>query len=252
MEKQKLKVPEIAWKVIQESDVVLEILDARFVKETDAEISDRVDKPIIYVLNKADLVDEGKVKDSFSLKNYVFVSCKNRYGSRKLRGMIRKTVRDLGLKRKAVIGVIGYPNVGKSSLINFLTGKSSAKTGASAGFTKGLQKIRLSSDIVLLDSPGVIPEQKYSARKEAQARQAKIGARTNEKIRDPEYVVYELFEDYGESMKKHYNVEDDDFEDFLDALARKKRLLVKGGKADVDRVCRRIIDDWQKGVIKVG
>jgi len=58
--------------------------------------------------------------------------------------------------------LIGYPNTGKSSVINMITRRGVAKTAKQAGFTKGMQKIRMDDKILILDTPGVIPVSKYS------------------------------------------------------------------------------------------
>ena len=156
-------------------------------------------------------------------------------------------------KYNAQIGVIGYPNTGKSSLINLLIGKSSARTGAEAGFTKGIQKIRLSSDIMLLDSPGVIPESEYShVNKEALQKQIMVGARTLNKIREPELFVSEILKNYSKQIEKFYKINaKGDSEILIEELGRKRNFLRKGGIVDEDRTARLIIRDWQEGRIKL-
>lgn len=173
--KQREKTSDMIKKIVRTSDIILKVLDARFIDETrNAEIERLVKKQgkkIVYVLNKADLLDKDKIrqiKQKLELGNimpYVFVSSTMRRGRKDLTNMIKIEVKKLekGRERKQ-IGVIGYPNTGKSSLINYLTGRGSAPTSAKAGFTKGMQKIRLAENLLLLDSPGIIPEEKYSHR----------------------------------------------------------------------------------------
>ena len=93
----------------------------------------------------------------------IAISCKERTGIKDLRDLLKKLSRKID-SDKVFVGVIGYPNTGKSSLLNILVGKSSAGVGSDAGFTKGLQKIKLTEKIVLIDSPGVIPKEKYSSK----------------------------------------------------------------------------------------
>lgn len=257
IKKQKAKFPKIAKDIIRISDVILQILDARFIEETrNLELEKMIKtqgKKIIYIFNKSDLV---KVKKGGwkGLKPYVYVSARNRTGIRELRIKIKAMVKklDIGWKR-AHVGIIGYPNTGKSSLINLLTGKSSAKTGAEAGFTKGMQKIRLTSDILLLDTPGVIPESEYShTRIEAIQKQAKVGARTIDKIRDPEIVVIELMKKNLKDIEKFYGVSSKgDVDNLIEKVGKKMNFLKKGGVIDEDRTARQIIRDWQTGKIRI-
>jgi len=116
------------------------------------------------------------MKRDKSLSPKVFVSCKSRTGISELRDKIKQEAKKIEKEGRVYVGVVGYPNTGKSSLINLLIGKMSAKTGADAGFTKGIQKLRLSEGICLLDSPGVIPTDKYSMiNNEKIAQQVKVG-----------------------------------------------------------------------------
>src|SRR3972149_5914277 len=139
-------------KVIAEADVLLLVLDARMVEETrNDEIESKVKeagKPLIYVLNKCDLVDKHVMEQyKRKLPNSVFISAKDHLGTTMLRMKIMVAASRMGLSRVNV-GVLGYPNVGKSSVINALKGKGSAKTSSMSGQTRHIKKIR-SSKIIL-------------------------------------------------------------------------------------------------------
>ncbi len=255
--KQKQKFLDLVKDIIRISDVVLEVLDARFVEETrNAEFEKLIKeqgKKIIYVLNKADLVD---VRKNFEdMRPYVYVSAKDGAGVRLLRNKIKEMVKKVDLKgrKRAQVGIIGYPNTGKSSLINLLARKSSAGTGSEAGFTQGMQKIRLTSDILILDTPGVIPGVEYShVIKGAIQKQVKVGARTIDKIKEPDMIVFKLMEDYSEEIEKFYGIEcRGNSEILIEKLGVKKHFLKKGGVVDEDRTSRQIIKDWQEGKIRV-
>jgi ribosome biogenesis GTPase A len=160
--KQRVKYPQVAKNIVDTSDIILEVLDARFLEETrnrelEKEI-EKQDKKIIYVLNKSDLVKSSKLKEiKGTVYPYVLVSCIKRKGIKDLRNLIKRLAKDvekrekreilkdkvvLGEDNRIKVGVIGYPNAGKSSLLNLLAGKSAAGVGADAGFTRNVQKIR--------------------------------------------------------------------------------------------------------------
>lgn len=238
--------------VIKTSDVVLEILDSRFIEETrNKEIEEKVTrrgKRIIFVLNKSDLltIPFSEVKHSFIEGEFVFVSAKDNLGTTILRSKIKEAE-----KRPLIVGVLGYPNTGKSSLINALKQKKSAKTAATAGFTRGLQKIKIDKDIYLLDTPGVIP---YKEKDDV--KHAVINIMSPSKIKNPEIIAAGLLEiaikrnpKIIEMLYKTKYEEGEDLEDFLGRIAINLKWLKKKGMPNIDLVSRRIIEDWQRGKI---
>lgn len=256
--KQREKFPDIAKKVIEDSDIILEILDARFLTEThnfDLEESIReTGKRIIYVFNKADLIDRSKINTAkIKLRPYVFVSSRNRAGSRELRERIKSEAGKIDKEGKILVGVLGYPNTGKSSIINVLVGKAAARTSSEAGLTKGIQKIKLTSNINIMDTPGVIPVSEYNPHiNEIVAKHVKIGARTQGKINDPEIVIAEIMREFPGKLEGYYSLDqEEDPEIFLEKLGRKWGFLKKGGEIDENRTAVKIIKDWQEGLIKI-
>jgi ribosome biogenesis GTPase A len=152
------------WRIVRDvifqSDVLLEVVDARMPnltrnKKVESLIK-RKRKILIIVVNKSDLITR-EMKNEFSQnlpRNAVFFSCKNRTGIFDLKEMIYES----GKKGDIKIGVIGYPNTGKSSVINALSGfKEMAKTSPIPGFTTGVQWIRGKGNFMFFDTPGVIP-----------------------------------------------------------------------------------------------
>jgi ribosome biogenesis GTPase A len=255
--KQKEKFPVLVKDMVRVCDILLEVLDARFINETrNIELEESIKnngKKLIYVLNKSDLADKEEIKkeaEKLKLFPYVLVSCKKRFGSKELRNRIKIEVKKLETNYdRAQVGVIGYPNSGKSSLINFLTGKAAARTASEAGFTKGIQRIRLSSNILVLDTPGIIPDPKYGFQREDFSKHAEVGARTYDKVKNPEFVVHELFEANKMAFKHFYKIDAENSNDFLEIFASSKNLLLKGGVLDLDRGARMILKDWQSGKI---
>jgi hypothetical protein len=258
IKKQRKEFPVIVEEVVRISDIILEILDCRFIDKTRnfmlEKLVRKMKKKIIFILNKSDLVDFREVEKNLkrNMKPYVFVSSKTGFGAKALRDRIKIEAKRVGSEKqkKVQIGIVGYPNTGKSSLINLITRKGSTRISKQAGFTKGIQKIRLTEDILLLDTPGVIPEKEYSTLKEKILRNALVGARTFSDVKNPEDVVFYLTKDNSKVIEKFYGVESSgDFEVLIEKVGRKKNFLKKGGEVDSDRTARAILKDWQEGKI---
>ncbi|MDP3882319.1 MAG: GTPase [Nanoarchaeota archaeon] len=258
--KHKQTIPHIVKEVIRISDLVLEILDARFIAQTrNEEIENLITsqgKKLVFVVNKIDLVNMDDLKQSPEfkrLKPYILFSCKSITGVRRLRDKIKMEIKRLKITApQAHVGIMGYPNTGKSSLINLLIGKKSAGTSPQAGFTKGMQKLRLTKGILVLDTPGVYPEYEESPLKEETAKKhAEIGIRNFDKVKDPDIIVARLMKEYPGVFESHYAIEaNGDSEILLEELGKKKHLVKKGAEVDTDRTARLILKDWQEGKIK--
>jgi len=252
--KKKKKFPEIAQKVLDQSDIILEVLDARFPNETKnnalEEFCQNKNKKLIYVLNKSDLISKEKIKIPKGIS--LIVSGKNRSGIKKLRDKIKELSREIQKKGKITVGVLGYPNLGKSTIINLLIGKKSAGTGAEAGFTKGLQKLKLTSEIIIFDTPGVIPENEYSTDKlEKLTKHAKINSKSYSQVKDPEQIITLLFNEYKTAFQKHFKIKTNSSEELIEKVGREKNFLKKGDKVNFDKASRYILKEWQDGLIEI-
>ena len=239
------------WKivndVIRESDVLLEVLDARLVEESrNKEIEDKVrkaKKTLIHVINKCDLVEKSQLaKYKRELQPCVFISARKHLGT----GFLRKEILKNAPNDRFKVGVLGYPNTGKSSIINALKGRGSAPTSSISGYTKGIQLIRVSKRMYLIDTPGVFP---YKEKDEA--KHAKIAARTFADLKDPERACMDLIEEFPSQIEKHYKVKhSEDPEEVLEQIALKLNRLRKGGLPDTDAAARIILKEWQQGNIR--
>ena len=263
IKKQRKKYPDVMSEVVRISDIVLEILDARFIEDTRnlaiEKTIKKLGKKIIYVLNKADLVDVKAIEKTLpkDLTPRIFVSVLTKQGARDLRDKIKieaKRVKLKDVRERVQVGIIGYPNVGKSSLINLISRKGAAKTSKQAGYTKGMQKIRLCEGILILDTPGVIAADKYSSREGTAAEQdAKVGARTYSDVKNPEKVVQYLMSSDADAIEKFYKIKaEGDGDVLIEEFGKKRGFLVKGGEIDIDRAARLILRDWQEGKIGKG
>jgi ribosome biogenesis GTPase A len=232
--------------VIKEANILLEVLDARTIDETrNIEIEDKVrrtGKTLIYVINKCDLVDKEKMdKAKKLLTPCVFMSAKDHLGTSFLRSEIMKHAPKEGFK----VGVLGYPNTGKSSVINALKGRASASTSSISGHTHGIQLIKINQRMYLLDTPGVFPYQEKD-----EVKHAITSAKTFSNIKDPELAAIEIIGQFPEVIEGYYGVKHDDAENVLDSIALKMHYLKKGGLPDTYAAARRVLKDWQEGKIR--
>lgn len=142
--------------------------------------------------------------------------------------------------------VVGFPNVGKSTLINRLLGKHKTATGAKPGITRGPQWVRLMERFYLLDMPGVFFPKKVSP--ENAWRLAAIGTL-------PEKTILPQIVDLCRQLVTYANLRHgvftdemrQPFFDFLEAFGRRQGFLLKAGKVDPEAAARRLISDFQKG-----
>jgi len=242
------------YSIIQKSNVLFEVLDARFPELTrNKGIEEKIlarNKKLVFVVNKSDLVTkESLLKEKKRLSKIaqtVFLSAKEKTGTGKLREALGKATSH----KESVIGIIGYPNTGKSSVINVLRGKAVARTAPKAGFTRGEQFVRLSDKIMLIDSPGIIPFEQHN-----EFELALINAKNAEQLKDVEAVAFELIpwllQKNSNSLKETFGISEREPEKVLEAIALKKKKLLKGAVPDSQTAAKLLIQAWQKGILRV-
>ena len=233
--------------MLKQADLILEVLDARMIQESrNSEIEEKIlrsGKKLLYVFNKCDLVQNLSTLKHHAVQPSVFISSTEKLGTT----VLKKRILEISHGQPVVVGVVGYPNVGKSSVINALSGRGAARTSAESGFTKGIQKVRVDKKITLIDTPGVFPYQEKDEFVNAQ-----IGAVDYGKIKDAETAAMRIVEAHSKLICQHYRVEGEEGEELLEKIAFKLGLLGRGGRANFDAAARRVLKDWQTGKIKHG
>ena len=145
------------------------------------------------------------------------------------------------------VGVIGYPNTGKSSVINKLSGKK-IRTSITAGFTRGQQIIN-AGKFKLIDSPGIIPLEERDANE-----LVLIGAKNPSQLKYPEEAAIKLIELLKEKNPKaltELGAKSNDPDEILEEIAIQKKRLMKKGLPDTNAIAKQLLLDWQKGKIKI-
>lgn len=248
-------------------DVVVEILDARVpMSGRNPNFDDIIkDKPRLLVMNKSDLADTERTKEwiKWFTDNGISVipiSCATGKGLNNVINSARALVQDKidrekekGRNITVKIMMVGIPNVGKSSLINKLVGKASAKTGDRPGVTRGEQWIRIRSDVELLDTPGILPP-KFD-NQELAKRLAYTGTIKDEII-NIELLAYSLLDylrdNYRDVLCTRYKLSDiEDLEGYeiLEMIGKKRGCVISGGEIDMERAANLVIDELRSAKI---
>ncbi len=231
--------------VIRKSDIVLLVIDARNVEDSiNKHLESKIHnlrKKHIYVINKCDLLTKEEL-NNISLPDSVLISAQKHIGTRIL---VRK-IMELSRGKEVTVGVVGFPNTGKSAVINALKGKKSAPTSSISGFTRGTQKIRINAKIMMIDTPGVLNFSKDKVMSMIQ-----IGAISDDKFKEPDLIAMRLIESMYGKIEEYFGVEiEDDSEQTLEKIALKKCVLKKGGIPDTMRMGKEIIRMCQSGKIR--
>uniref|UniRef100_A0A8C7TF23 Nucleolar GTP-binding protein 2 n=1 Tax=Oncorhynchus mykiss TaxID=8022 RepID=A0A8C7TF23_ONCMY len=246
------------YKVIDSSDVIIQVLDARDPMGTRSQSIEtymRKEKPwkhLIFVLNKCDLIPTWVTKRWVAVLSAEYptlafhASLTNSFGKGSLIQLLRQFGKLHTDKKQISVGFIGYPNVGKSSVINTLRSKKVCNVAPLAGETKVWQYITLMRRIFLIDCPGVV----YPS-EDSESDIVLKGVVQVEKIRNPEEHIPAVLERAKpEYIQKTYRIPTwSSPEDFLEKLAMRMGKLLKGGEPDLTCVSKMVLNDWQRGRI---
>ncbi|KAJ8901741.1 hypothetical protein NDN08_003947 [Rhodosorus marinus] len=266
-------------KVVDASDIVLQVLDARDPLGCRCHQAERMimeagggSKRIVLILNKVDLVPKdvtqkwlsylrndyptvafrattqsqknvSQAKSSAVNANEIHTS--NALGADALMQLLKNYTRNRGMKTACTVGIIGYPNVGKSSLINSLKRSRAVTVGATPGVTKGLQEVHLDKHIRLIDSPGIV-----FATGKTNALVLRNCIKV-ENLEDPIGPVEFILERCGhEVLMAAYAIPTfDGVTECLALVAKKRGKVRKSGSFDLAAAARIVLQDWNGGKI---
>lgn len=250
-------------------DIVGEIIDSRIPISSKNPVIDDVlkDKPRIMILNKSDMADENETKKWLSYyrkKGYgaVVVDALHSKGLDKIYSVAKemladkfKKLEEKNLSAKTIrMMIVGIPNVGKSTFINSISKRKSAKIGDRPGVTKQVQWIKTKNDLELLDTPGVLWPKFEDER--IGLHLAFTGAIKDE-IMDIENLAFRFIDELNKRdvniLKNRYNLSEDFYEDTLylmDEIGRNRGAILKKNEIDYFKVANLVFDDFRK--VKLG
>ena len=242
------------YEMINVSNVTVQVLDARFPQrcrsKTIENFAKSKNRQLICCINKTDLVPHEVAEQWKKIisKDFptVFMSAAGREGT----SFLRQQIRRYAPKKEAIVCVLGFPNVGKSSLINVLKGKKSAPTSPIAGFTRHLRTVRITSTLELIDTPGIAPNENLTIEEEVF-----LGTISPEAIDNPDIVCSYIFNQFKEQeleqeIEKYLGISiDNPIDEILGHFARRRGLLSKNAEPRIEQAARIIIRDFQQSKI---
>ncbi len=235
-------------------DVVLELTDARAPLSTHLPDIDSLigNKNSIMIMNKADLADK-KITDMW-LKYFKKQGIKAIAVNSLKKSELKNLYNLLGnVKKKTVLRstrcmIIGIPNVGKSSLINQMAGRKSARTADIPGVTRNKMWLKVGDNLELLDTPGILwPkfEDKTIGIKLAILGSIKQELLDFEKL--SLILIKYLLANYPQALKDRYGVDSSTPAEILEKIARNRGFLVEGGVFDINRSAKTLINEFRQG-----
>lgn len=245
--------------VLPEVDLLIEVLDARipYSSQNPAIAGLRGDKPCIKVLSKSDLADpeltatwQQHLEREKGVQS-IAISTEQPGRMKSLLDLCRKLLpeKDAGFKTIHTM-IVGIPNVGKSTLINTLAGRSIAKTGNEPAVTRRQQRINLGNGILLLDTPGILwpkVENPHSGYRLAATGAVKDTAMEYEEVGF--HLADYLLQAYPDLLRQRFQLETlgDSEQEFLELAAQRRGALGAGGRANLHRICEILVNELRSG-----
>lgn len=247
-------------------DLVIIILDSRIPRSS---LNPKLDKLInnkekIYLMNKADISDQQVNKnwlEYFKRKNILAIennSLKNKRNNKLFESIekVEKKIKDKyekkGFKNKNIrMLIVGVPNTGKSTFINYLTKRKSVKTGNKPGVTKGKQWIKIKNKYEILDTPGILwPDLNDNQIKYNLAVTGLIKDNIIDDIELGIYLLDYLKINYRNILIEKYNIiinNDEESLEILEKISKRKGFLLKDNEIDYERGANLLLKDFRNG-----
>lgn len=257
------KTRELIQENLKMVDAVIEVIDARIPISSRNPIIDELvkTKPRIIVLNKSDLADdklsrqwEEKLKADGS--SVLSMNCMSGAGVKELFKLLERMAadrnKDRTMQKAYRLMIVGVPNVGKSSLINRMTGRKSAQTGDRPGVTRGKQWLKLQNNMQLLDTPGILWP-KFEDPK-AGLNLAFCGSIKDEILDVPTLgmeLIGVLAENYPELLTARYKLDEiaETPLENMENMAMKRGCILPGKRIDYERIGKLVLDEFRGGKI---
>lgn len=250
---------------LKQVDAVCEIVDARIPISSRNPDIDAIcgEKPRIIVLNRMDLADPGATKRWMAYFRSrgmapIATDCKTRKGIGDFQPAVRSVLQEKiqrnaarGMNRPVRVMVVGIPNVGKSTLINQISGRKGAKAENRPGVTRGKQWVTVDSGLLLLDTPGIL----WPKFEDPQVgmKLAYTGA-VKEDVVDLEELAANLMEllwkYYPQTLRDRYKLdmpEQTPGYTLLEEAARKRGFLLARGEINTERMARVLLEEYRAG-----
>ncbi|MBF6647576.1 ribosome biogenesis GTPase YlqF [Methylobacter sp. BlB1] len=247
--------------ILPQVDLIIEILDARipFSSENPMLKALRGDKPCIKVLSKSDLADpdltqawQAYLEQEKGVKTLA-LTIEQPEKMRQIADLCHKMLPGKDSSGRLIQAlIVGIPNVGKSTLINILAGRTIAKTGNEPAITKTQQRIDIGNGIVLWDTPGVLwpnVENRNSGYRLATTGAIKDTAINHEHIAF--FAAEYLLKHYPDLLKARFQIEQlpDGEQELMETIGRNRGCLRAGGRVDMDKVAKLLLSELRAGTI---
>ncbi len=246
---------------LPEMDLLIEVLDARLPGSSENPMIAKIrkDKPCIKIFNKSDLADPKLTQqwqDFYEQDKGINTLCVSRDQTDKIKqisSLCRKMI-PVGENRDKEIQamIVGIPNVGKSTIINILTGRTIAKTGNEAAVTRQQQRIKINDNVVLFDTPGLLWG---NINNEHSGYRLAISGAIKDTAFDSEdaafYLAEILIRNYSSLIVDRYQLSKAPQTEIelIEAIGRLRGCLRAGGQIELDKVSKILINEFRLGVL---
>ena len=246
---------------LPEMDLLIEVLDARLPGSSENPMIAKIrgDKPCIKIFNKTDLADPSLTQQwqaYFEQDKGIKTLCLSRDQPDKVKqisSLARKMIAISDARVKEIHAmIVGIPNVGKSTIINTLTGRTIAKTGNEAAVTRQQQRIKINDDVVLFDTPGLLWGNILN---EHSGYRLAISGAIKDTAFDSDdaafYLAETLIKNYPDMLIERYQLDEAPQTEIklIESIGRLRGCLRAGGHVELDKACKILINEFRLGTL---